>query len=91
MAGGSYYRELNISNTEFTQLPTVNFETVTAKILIVSDTLINDIEYSYNGRDVEGKIKWSDEKIELSGITISKMWFRTNNPTDTELRVWARV
>ena len=91
MSGGSYYKEFDIINTEFEKLPTTNFKTISAKVLIVSDSLKNDIEYSFNGRDVEGCIKWHDERIELSGQTISKIWFRTKDPTSTKFRVWART
>lgn len=89
MAGGSYYKELTISNEEFTDPPTCKFEMIAGKVLITNESLTSNIEWSYNGNDVEGKLEWSDEKMILSGVQISKMWFRSNNPDGVKIRVWA--
>lgn len=91
MTAGSFYKELNITNTEFTDSPTVKFDSIASKVTIVNDSLLNDIEYSYNGRDVEGKLKWSDELIRLGGMTISKLWLKASVNSGTEVRVWARL
>lgn len=88
MAGGSYFKEHDITNTVFTDSPTILFEFIAAKILIVMDTE-NEIEWSFNGRDFEGKLLAKDKSITLSGITTNKLWLRSSSDSGSPIRVWA--
>jgi len=79
---------LTITNTSFTDPPTVQFGVVVTKILIVSDTLTDDIEFSYNGRDVDGKLHWSDETLTMEDVVIGRIWFKTNNSAGSNIRLF---
>lgn len=89
MAGGNFYQEFNIVNTDFTQSPTIQLKLISQKILIVLDSLDNNIEWSYNGRDIEGKMISTDETMVIAGATVSKIWIKANVGTGTIIRVWA--
>lgn len=89
MAGGSYYKEFNIVNTDYTDSPTIQLDFIAPKVLIVLDSTLTDIEWSYNGRDTEGKMNSTDETMVIAGMTISKIWLKANVPDGTLVRVWA--
>lgn len=91
MSIGRYYKEINLINTEFSDAPTVKFDSIVSKFIIVLDSLTNDIEWSFNGQNIDGKMEWSDEKIIFGGDTVSKIWFKANVETGTKIRVWARL
>lgn len=87
----SYYKEFNLTNTEFKNSPVINFGIIASKITIILDSSLNDIEWSYNGRDISGKMYWFDESIVLGGMTVSKLYLKADNNSGTKVRVWARL
>lgn len=81
------FHELVISNTSYNDLHTIKFPFTATKILIVNDSL-EEFEYSFNGRDKDGKILWDDESHEFVDIIIGRIWFKTITP-GSKLRVFA--
>jgi len=87
--GGHEYKELNISNVDFENQPTIIFSNIIESILICSDSLTDTIWFSLNGRDIAGKLSWEDECLAVSNAEIGKVWFKTDNPLGTKVRVFS--
>jgi len=81
--------ELILDNTDFTSKHTVKFPYVANKINIINDSL-KPVYYSFNGRDIDGKMLFDDESHNLSDVAVSRMWFKTDDPDATvRLITWA--
>lgn len=89
--GGHDYNELTISNVDFTNQPTIIFPNIIESILIISDTLTDTIWFSLNGRDIAGKLSWEDESLSIANAEIGKVWFKTDNPLGTKIRVFSEA
>lgn len=89
--GGHDYSELTISNVDFNDQPTIIFSNIIESILIISDTLTDTIWFSLNGRDVAGKLSWEDESLTIANVEIGKVWFKTDNPLGTKIRVFSEA
>ena len=88
----NYYKKLNLTNSAFDKKnPTIQFDNQRNRITIVLDSLKNSLEYSFNGRDVDGELDWSDESITLDNCTIGRIWFKTDNSdgNGTPIRIFA--
>jgi len=89
--GGHTYQELVVSNLQYEDAPSISFPYIANTVLIISDTTTDTLEFSLNGRVIAGKLNWSDEKLVLSGAEIGKIWFKTNNPAGTTIRIYAEA
>jgi hypothetical protein len=89
--GSNSFYSITVSNLTFEQIPTIDFPFLCRTILIVPDTLTDDLEYSFNGREVCGVIHWDDEKLVISDTETGRIWFKTNNPNGTKVRVFVEA
>jgi hypothetical protein len=89
--GGHKFDPIFVANLVYTEQPSIDFPFIANTVLIIPDTLTDTIEFSLNGRDLGGVIKWDDEQLVLSGAEIGRIWFKTNNPSGTHLRVFAEA
>jgi len=91
MTIGNKFYPLTITNTSFTDSPTIDFPYPVSNILIMHESRTDEIQYSYNGRDVEGIIQWDDESLNITDTGLGKIWLKTNNPSGSKLRVFIRA
>lgn len=89
--GGHDYGEITISNVDFENQPTLSFPNIIESLLISMDSLTDTIWFSLNGRDIGGKLTWEDECLSISNAEIGKIWFKTNNPLGTTIRVFSEA
>lgn len=89
--GGHGYYEIVITNLNFTDQPTIILPYIANTVLFILDSLTDTIQFSFNGRSVMGRMNWDDESLVLSGAEIGKLWFKTNNPTGTPLRIYTEA
>ena len=88
MTVGNQYFTLTLSNSAFTDPPTVRFDSPTNSALIVNDGANCNIVYSYNGRDVEGEIR-PGENVRIRDLNLSRIWLKTTAPG--AVRVYSNV
>lgn len=84
-----FYIEKNISNTEYSQDPTFKFGFTANHVIIINNR--GDILWSYNGEDLDGRLKRCDKSVTFDNTRISRIWFKTSNGKSTRIVVWAWV
>lgn len=83
------YHELDVSNLVFdTTTHSIKYPYVASRVTIVNDSW-DTITISYNGRDIDGVLEPNDSELVLSNIAIGRLWFKTDNPAGSKVRVWA--
>jgi len=88
MTGGQAYYPLTVSNADFERSPTIEFPYVMARLLLIRDSFEGDVYFSYNGRDIDGKLTWEDESLDIGEAEVSKIWFKST-VVDAKIRVYA--
>lgn len=87
MSKANSFHDITVTTTDFPSGHHVKFPWVASKILIMNDSL-KEIYYSFNGKDIDGKLEWDDYKHMLSEVTVGRIWFKTASP-DANIRIYA--
>lgn len=84
------FHELTINNVDYEDAPSIKFPFTMTQVQIINDSL-EEFEYSYNGKDKDGLVKWDDESHRLSDVSIGRIWFKSAT-ANLKIRVlaWAR-
>jgi len=84
---GHFYDVKVVSNTAFTAQPTWTFGRTMESLLLLNLSDLYDVFYSFNGRDIQGRIPWHHEGIELEGVEEYRIWLYCSNSAGAEIEV----
>jgi len=90
--GHHHYEDITVTSTEFgDDCDKVILPWIAHSILLVSDSMKDNIKFSFNNRDICGELRWDDEKLTMSGIETNKLFLVTDNPSGTSIRVYCEA
>ena len=85
-----YYRSDIVSNIVFTTTPTLSWFQ-TNHIIIVNDSRLNTLLFSFNGEDIDGEVFPKDKSLTLNWKAASKIWLMSSDASDLPFRLWAWI
>jgi len=85
MAANSYYKEETVADGVWTEL---NFGSPMQHLIVVNRGTA-DIEFSFNGQDIDSKLQASDFQESRDGIDEQYIYIRgVGGSADVEVRAW---
>lgn len=87
-----FFRELETVEKEFKSEADCQWK-FNATGLIIAIDAGGPLEFSYNGKEVHGKLYVTDKFVSFDETAESKIWFRvaSENPPTTKIRLWAWI
>ena len=87
-----FYRRDVISNIDFGSTPTLKWNFTANHIILVNDSKVNTILFSFNGEDLDGEIFPKDKSLTLNWKLASRIWLKSSSSTpDLEFRLWVWI
>lgn len=87
-----FYFSDTINLVDFASTPTIAWKCSTNHLIIVNDSRLNSIIFSFNGQDIDGEIFPKDKSLTLNWKISSKIWLASSSDTpDTPYRIWTWV